>query len=243
MPPILVIGGTSGIGAALARRLVRDGRPIHVTGRATGRLTAIAAELGCPTTGVDVRDAAALDDAVVQAATGGLAGLAYCVGSIPLKPLGQTTEADLLEAFRLNALGAAIAIRAAAPHLRPTDGVPPGIVLFSTVAVAQGFANHAAIAAAKGAVEGLARAAAAELAPRVRVNCVAPSLTRTPLAARLTENETMARAIAQLHPLQRLGEPDDAAALAAFLLSADSGWITGQVIGVDGGRGALRTRG
>jgi NAD(P)-dependent dehydrogenase (short-subunit alcohol dehydrogenase family) len=102
---------------------------------------------------------------------------------------------------------------------------------------------HASISAAKGAVEGLALALAAELAPKIRVNCVAPSLTKTPLAAALTSSEQMATAIAGLHALQRLGEPDDAAAAAAFLLSSDSSWITGQVIGVDGGRSMLRTKG
>ena len=118
-----------------------------------------------------------------------------------------------------------------------------GIVLFSTVAVAQGFAAHASVAMAKGAIEGLTLALAAELAPRIRVNCIAPSLTRTPLAAALTGNEAMAKAIADLHPLRRLGEPEDIAPLAALLVSDEASWITGQIVGVDGGRSTLRTKG
>jgi NAD(P)-dependent dehydrogenase (short-subunit alcohol dehydrogenase family) len=113
----------------------------------------------------------------------------------------------------------------------------------SSVAVAQGFPAHASVSMAKGAVEGLTVALAAELAPRIRVNCIAPSLTRTPLAVGLTGSETMASAIAALHPIPRLGEPDDVAALGALLLDSEAGWITGQIIGVDGGRSMLRTRG
>jgi len=116
-------------------------------------------------------------------------------------------------------------------------------VLFSTIAVAQGFANHASVAMAKGAVEGLTLSLAAELAPAIRVNCIAPSLTNTPLAQSLTSNAQIAAGIAALHPLQRLGEPEDVASLAAFLLSRDAGWITGQIMGVDGGRSTLRTKG
>jgi NAD(P)-dependent dehydrogenase (short-subunit alcohol dehydrogenase family) len=237
--PILIIGGTSGIGAALARRLHGDGKAVHVMARDGDRLKATGEKLGCPITPVDVLDTEALGAAVQRAGAQGLGGLAYCVGSIVLKPLAQVGAADLAQAFALNTIGAAIAVKAAAGALTPGAGV----VLFSTVAVRQGFANHAAISSAKGGIEGLALALAAELAPRVRVNCVAPSLTRTPLAARLTANEAMAKAIAGLHPLARLGEADDAAALAAFLLSADAGWITGQIIGVDGGRSTLRTKG
>ena len=117
------------------------------------------------------------------------------------------------------------------------------MVLFSTVAVRQGFAAHASISMAKGAVEGLTLALAAELAPKVRVNCIAPSLTRTPLAEGLTRNDAMAKSIAEMHAIRRLGEADDSAGLAAFLLGPDAGWITGQIVGVDGGRSTLRTKG
>lgn len=237
--PIAIIGGSSGIGAALARRLRAAGHDLHVMGRDPGRLSTIAAETGCATSAVDVLDPDGLADAIARAGANGLGGLAYCVGSIPLKPLAQVTAADMAQAFALNTIGAAMAVKAASSALQPGAGV----VLFSTVAVRQGFANHAAIAAAKGGIEGLTLALAAELAPRVRINCVAPSLTRTPLATRLTANESMAKAIASLHALGRLGEPEDAAALAAFLLSPEAGWITGQVMGVDGGRSTLRTKG
>jgi NAD(P)-dependent dehydrogenase (short-subunit alcohol dehydrogenase family) len=193
-------------------------------------------------TAVDVLDATALKNAIEAAASGSgeLGGLAYCVGSIALKPLKRTSESDFLEAFRLNALGAAMAVQAAEPALRKGKG---SVVLFSTVAVGSGFPNHAVIAAAKGATEALSRSLAADLAPDVRVNCIAPSLLRTPLASSFTNNETMANSLAQLHPIPRLGEAQDAAALAAFLLGADSGWITGQVIPVDGGRSSIRTKG
>ncbi|MBY0335939.1 MAG: SDR family oxidoreductase, partial [Acetobacteraceae bacterium] len=192
---------------------------------------------GATTAVADVTDAAALR-AAIAAAGSPIAGLAYCVGSIVLKPLARTTEADLAEAFRLNAAGAALAVQAAAPGLAAGQGA---VVLFSSVAARAGFANHAAIAAAKAAVEGLTVALAAELAP-VRVNCIAPSLTRTGIAEPLTRNAAMAEAIARQHPIPRLGEAEDAAALADFLLSPAAGWITGQVIGVDGGRSTLRGR-
>lgn len=116
-------------------------------------------------------------------------------------------------------------------------------MLFSTVAVAQGFSGHASTAAAKGAVEGLTLSLAAEFAPSIRVNCIAPSLLDTPLARPLLASETLANAIKLMHPLQRLGAADDVAALAEFLLSKEAGWITGQIIGVDGGRATLRTKG
>lgn len=239
--PVIIVGGTGGIGSQLARRLASRRQPLHLVGRDRERLAALAAETDASFAVADALDREALHQAIA-AAGDQAAGLAYAVGSITLKPVSRVTEAEVERDFRLNALGAFHAVQSALPVLRQGDG-SSAIVLFSSVAVAQGFAAHASIAMAKGAVEGLTLALAAELAPRIRVNCIAPSLTRTPLAAGLTGNPQMATAIAALHPLQRLGEADDAAALAAFLLGTDSSWITGQVIGVDGGRSTLRTKG
>lgn len=240
MGTTVVIGATGAVGAALAHRRAGRGDRLVLVARHGERLAALAAELpGSLAIAADVTDPAALRAALAEAGPA-IDGLAYCVGSIALKPLKRTTEADFLDAFRLNALGAAIAVQAAQEALVAARG---SVVLFSTIAARAGFPNHAAIAAAKGAVEGLTVALAAELAPAVRVNCIAPSLTRSAMAAPLLGNAQMAEAIAKQHPIPRLGEGADSAALADFLLSADSGWITGQVFAVDGGRSTLRTRG
>lgn len=236
---IVVAGATGGIGAALARRLAARGAEPFLLARDPARLAALGAELGVPWRAADVTDGGSLKAALAEAGTP-LRGLAFCIGSIVLKPAGRLTEADFLNAFRLNALAAAMAVQAAMPALAAGQG---SVVLFSSVAARKGFANHAAISAAKAAVEGLAVALAAELAPQVRVNCIAPSLTKTQLAEPLTRSPQMAEAIARQHPIPRLGEAEDAAALADFLLSDAAGWITGQVIGVDGGRGAVAGKG
>ena len=236
---VLIFGATGGIGAALARRVVARGARPFLVARREAPLAALAAELGCGHAVADVLDAAQVK-AVVEAAGTPLAGLAFCVGSILLKPLARLTEADLLDAFRLNAAAPALAVQAAAAGLAAGGG---SVVLFSSVAARRGFPNHVAIGAAKAAVEGLTVSLAADLAPRVRVNCIAPSLTRTALAEPLTRSPHMAEAIAKQHPIPRLGEAEDSAALADFLLSEAAGWMTGQVIGVDGGRAALAGRG
>ncbi len=242
MSSIIIFGGAGGIGSAIARRLAARGDRLHLVGRDPARLAAIAREVDAPSSLADVTDPAAIAAAVAAAAQdGGLAGLVYAVGTINLKPIGALTEADFERDWRVNALGAALALKAAAPSLKQVEG--SSVVLFSTVAVRQGFAAHASVSMAKGAVEGLTLALAAELAPKVRVNCIAPSLTRTPLAEALTRNEALAKAVAETHALRRLGEADDIAGLAAFLLGPDAAWITGQVIGVDGGRSTLRTKG
>ena len=238
---VLIWGGTGGIGSATARILAASGFDLHLVGRDAGRLASMADELGCSTSQADVEDDTAF--ARVSAEAGAvLAGLIYAVGSINLRPLARLTAADFARDFRVNALGAALAVQAALPALKAAPQIA-SVVLFSSVAVAQGFAAHASVSMAKGAVEGLTRALAAELAPKIRVNAIAPSLTDTPLAAALTGNPQMAASIAQLHALPRLGKPQDSAALAAFLISDQADWMSGQVIAVDGGRSRLRTKG
>ncbi len=236
----VVIVGAGAIGSAIARRVAARGQAVHLVGRDAGRVAALAAELGGTCAVADALDDTALAAAVQQAGPL-IGGLAYCVGSILLRPLRRATTEDFVTAFRLNAVGAALAVAAAADALKASPG--SGVVLFSTIAVRSGFTNHAVISAAKGAVEGLAVALAAELAPHVRVNCIAPSLTQSGIAQPIVSNEAMAKAIAALHPIPRLGEGDDAGALAAFLLSDEAGWITGQVFAVDGGRSNVRVKG
>lgn len=237
--PILIFGATGGIGSAVARQLARTKAPLFLTARDEDRLAALAKELNAEHATCDVLDPDSIGAVVERAGGGdGLAGLCYAVGSIVVKPLKRAEAEDFAQAFALNATGAALAVRAAAPALTKGRG---SVLLFSTVAVGQGFPNHCVISAAKGAVEGLTRALAAELAPKVRVNAIAPSLTKTPLSAAMTKSEALANALAEMHPLQRLGQPEDMAALGALLLGRDH-WISGQVFGVDGGRSRLRTR-
>ena len=237
----LIYGGTGGIGHATAKLLNDRGFHLHLVARDAVRLKAAADEFGAGFTAGDAGDPAVFAAVAADLGDEPLDALIYAVGSINLKPLARLTEADFLRDFTLNALGAARAVQAALPALKRSEAA--SIVLFSSVAVGQGFTAHASVSMAKGAVEGLTRALGAELAPKIRVNCIAPSLTRTPLAAALTGNETVAKAIGEMHALQRLGEASDSAALAAFLAGDEAGWMSGQVIAVDGGRSRLRTKG
>ncbi len=236
----LIFGGIDGIGGALTTRLIADGHRVFITTSRPEKAEA-ATQSGVAQDQIFLVDALSpesITQAVTVASAEGLHGMAYCVGTIDLKPLSRTTTEDLLKSFHVNVLGAFTAIKAGAPHLAQQLG---SIVLFSSIAATRGFANHAAIGTAKAALEGLARSLAAELAPKVRINVIAPSLTDTPLATPLTSNPKMKDAIAAMHPIQRLGIPDEMAALAAFLLSENSGWVTGQTLHVDGGRSRLES--
>jgi NAD(P)-dependent dehydrogenase (short-subunit alcohol dehydrogenase family) len=238
--PIVIIGAHGGIGEALARRLAERDVPLILTARDPDTLSDLADATGARTAALDVTDPEQVDSVLGDLdAEDGIAGLAYCAGSIVLKPLKSASADDFLDAFRLNTLGAALAVKALQAPLKNAGG---SVVLFSTVAVQQGFSNHSVISAAKGGVEGLTRALAAELAPDIRVNAIAPSITDTGIAQKLLSSEQMAKGLAAMHPLGRYGKPEDIAAMADMLLGSEAGWITGQVFPVDGGRGALRTR-
>lgn len=241
MEKIVIFGATGAIGAASARRLHSAGYALHLVGRKEAVLQNLAAELDASLTYGDVL-APDVFTRVAEEAGDAVHGLVYAVGTLNLKNLNRLTEEDFIQDFRINALGAALAVQALLPALKKS-ATPSSVVLFSSVAVNQGFKYHASIGMAKGAVEGLTVSLAAELAPQIRVNAIAPSLTETPLSSGLLSNEKMAEAIAKLHPMERLGTPEDMAALVRFLVSDDSSWMTGQVIGVDGGRSTLRTKG
>lgn len=238
---ILIYGGSGGIGSAIGRMLYARGHELHLVGRDEERLAAIARELGATSTLGDVNDSSLFTRVALDAGAV-LDGLVYAVGTINLRSLGRLTEADFLNDFRVNALGAALAVQSALPALKKSTD-KASVVLFSSVAALQGFTFHASISMAKGAVDGLTLSLAAELAPKIRVNAIAPSLTRTRLGESLLSNEQTTKAIAEMHALQRLGTPEDVAGLATFLLSPEADWITGQTISVDGGRSTLRTKG
>lgn len=224
----LVIGGGTGIGLALANTLHQQGHSITITSRSTRDF---------PGTNTIVHNAIndTLDISTIPSV---LHGLAYCPGSINLKPFHRLTDQDFLDDHALNVLGAIRVIRAALPLLKSAGQA--SIVLFSSVAVSQGMSFHASVAAAKGALEGLTRSLAAEFAPKIRVNAIAPGLTNTPLASRILSSEEKVTASSERHPLKRVGVPEDIATAAAFLLSDNASWITGQVLGVDGGMGRVR---
>ncbi len=230
MKNILIIGASSGIGNELVKRLHKNHK-VFAMSRNAGELESMEnvewSELDVMANDYDF---SFLPDT--------LDGLVYCPGSINLKPLRGLKPADVMEDFQLNALGAFKVVQQVLSKLKKSSG--SSVVFFSTVAVGQGMAYHASVSMAKGALEGLARSLAAELAPSVRVNVIAPSLTDTPLASRLLNSEERKEASAQRHPLKRVGNASDIAAMAGFLLSEDASWITGQVIGVDGGMGALK---
>lgn len=226
---VLLIGGNSGIGLATARLLVSKGDRVLAAARNTGALV----EMGISVQSFGASSPGSLDLPPV------LDGLVYFPGSITLKPFHRLSTEDFLHDFQVNCLGVAEVIRQALPALKAAPSA--SIVLFSTVAVAQGMPFHASIAAAKGAVEGLALSLAAELAPKIRVNVIAPSLTDTPLAGTLLNTDAKREAAAKRHPLQRVGDPEHVAELAAFLLSEASTFMTGQILRPDGGLSSVRT--
>lgn len=232
MKNVLIVGASSGIGLAAAQSL-----STHYNVYTTSRSEVPPALSG--SAGHISWDASQDSPEVFNQLPEELHGLIYCPGTINLKPFNRLTTADFLKDFEVNVLGAVKLIQVLLPRLKRATGA--SVVLFSTVAAKNGMSFHASIAASKSAVEGLAKSLAAEYASsKIRFNVVAPSLTDTPLAAALLSTEEKKEAAAKRHPLQVIGRPIDSAAMACFLLKEEAQFITGQVIGVDGGMGSLR---
>jgi len=230
----LIFGATGSVGSSLAEQLKNSGNDIHLVARNESEVKAIAEKLGCSHTVADVLEDGFIEK--VKSDVNDIKGIAYCVGSIDLKPLRMVTEADMNKCMKLNLYSAIEAIKGFQESLKKNKG---SVVLFSTVAAQRGFTNHTIIASAKAAVEGLTVTLAAEFAPHIRVNCIAPSLSKSKIAEPMLKNPAIAEGIAKAHPLKRLGEGKDSAALAKFLITEESSWITGQIIAVDGGRSKL----
>ena len=231
----LIIGATGSIGSALSRKLAKDGNKVHIVGRNEGELKALADEIGSTFTVADVLTEN-YSEQVIKDVGENLDGLAFCVGSIDLKPIKLTKKSDYMQSFNLNLISATEIIRGAYENLKANKG---SIVMFSTVAARKGFMNHSIISSAKAAVEGLTVSLAAEFAPHVRVNCIAPSLSNSKIAAPMLKNEKTAESIARLHAMKRIGNGEDFSSIVSFLLSKESSWVTGQILGVDGGRSSV----
>jgi NAD(P)-dependent dehydrogenase (short-subunit alcohol dehydrogenase family) len=231
MQHYLIIGASSGIGQELALQLAESGKQVIATFK-KNEPTAVDSQIQFHYLDVfdNVIDLDFLPDE--------LSGLVYCPGSINLRPFERIKPADFEEDYKLQVIGAIRIIQTVLPKLKKPEHA--AIVLFSTLAVQTGLPYHSQVAASKGAIEGLTKSLSAEFAPKIRVNCIAPSLTNTPLAASLINTEQKLEANAQRHPLKRIGTVKDIANMAAFLLSDKASWITGQIFHVDGGMSAIK---
>lgn len=230
MKTYVVFGGSRGIGAALVSILLKDGHAVLNVSRNDSEEN----HVNLSHHSLDVLEQNWDSLPALQE----IHGLAYCPGSIDLKPLRRVSVEDMEEAMDVNLYGALKAIQWAYPVMRKTPNA--AVVLFSTVAVSQGMPFHTVVASAKGAVEGFTKSLAAEFAPKVRVNCIAPSLTDTELAGDLLRDDKRREASAERHPLKRIGQREDIAHAAQYLLGEESSWVTGQVLHVDGGMSSIR---
>lgn len=227
----LVIGGSKGIGLALVKKLVEDGNDVYVASRTADNLQNINIKKHIP---FDVTADNPLDELDVAS----IDHLVYCPGTINLAPFRSIKPEVFADDFTLNVVGAVKVIQQCLPMLKKSEQA--SIVLFSTVAVIQGMRFHTSVAASKGAIEGLAKSLAAELAPTIRVNVIAPSITDTPLVSKLLSTPEKVETSANRHPLKRVGEAMDIANAASFLLSDQSNWVTGQIFNVDGGLSTIQ---
>lgn len=242
-PAVFIVGATGGIGSALARRLSSSGWRLALCARGLDRLAALKDELSAHIEAADAADPKALENAFSASCEklGRLDGVVNCAGSLLLKPAHLTSVEEWAHTLHANLTTAFYVLRCAASRMMRTGG--GSIVLMASAVAQRGMINHEAIAAAKAGVVGLTQSAAATYARyNIRVNCVAPGLTRTPLTEALTRNEASLQASAALHPLGRIGEPHQVASAVAWLLDPEQSWVTGQVIAVDGGLSSVQAR-
>ncbi len=231
MQHYFIIGASSGIGRELALQLAKEGKQV------TGTYNTHQPDFENPQ--IHFHQLNVLDDVPsIDFLPDELAGFVYCPGSISLRPFERIKPSDFEADYKLQVTGAIKLLQLVMPKLKKSGNA--SVVLFSTLAVQTGLPFHSQVSASKGALEGLTRALAAEYAPHIRVNCIAPSLTDTPLAASLLNNEQKREANAQRHPLKKIGTATDIAHMATFLLSQKSGWITGQILHVDGGMSSVK---
>lgn len=231
MKNLIIIGASSGIGRQLASQLSKTDVKVFGTFYKTENTES---EIPVSMHYLNVLD----ENPDLSFLPESIDGLAYCPGSISLKPFARIKPEEFLQDYQLQVLGAIKIIQAVLPRLKKSQQA--SIVLFSTVAVQTGFNYHSIVASSKGAIEGLTKALAAELTPSIRVNCIAPSITDTPLAATLLSSDEKRTANAQRHPMKKIGAVEDIANMAEFLLTDKSAWITGQIFKVDGGISNLR---
>ena len=230
MATFLVVGGSSGIGLQVTNQLAAAGHTVHATYN-----THVMESVG----NVHYHALNVLDENInLDFLPDSIEGIVYCPGAISLRPFNRIASEDFIKDYNLQVVGAVKVIQAALLKLKESKN--GSIVLFSTVAVQLGLNFHSLVASSKGAIEGLTKALAAELAPTIRVNCIAPSLTNTPLAASLLNSDQKIDANAQRHPLKRVGTPLDIANAVEFLLTDKSSWVTGQILAIDGGMSTIK---
>ena len=235
---IVIIGGTGSIGYALANEIKKNNFKPYLVARNEELLKKASIELDCEYSAIDVTNTEKLKNELNNLRQN-VYGLAYCTGSINLKPLKLSNEKDFIDSYKINTLGAVVAVKSLLSSLIKNKG---SVLFFSSIAAQKGFKNHTITSSAKGAIEAITLSLASELAPNVRVNCIAPSITNSNMSKLILSNQIIKKSIENMHPIPKIGKSEDFSKLSSFLLSKDNSWITGQIMRIDGGRSTLNSK-